>query len=57
MTLSITANLVLILLYTLALGGALWTVWIRTPLTPRVVLAAVAFLALAAVDFALIVNA
>lgn len=54
MNLSIIANTVLVLLFAIAFGGALWTGWIRTPLTPRVVLSFLAFMALAAVDFTLI---
>ena len=56
MNLSTNTNLVLVFLFALALSGALWTAWIRTPLTPRVVLGFLALVALAAVDFALIIN-
>lgn len=46
----------MVLLFTLAFSGALWTVWTRTPLTPRVAITFLALLALAVVDFALIFS-
>jgi hypothetical protein len=56
MHLTTTTALVLVLLFALAFSGALWTAWLRTPLTPRVVLSFLAFMALVAVDIALIIN-
>lgn len=45
---------VLVCLFALAFGGALWTAWIKTPITPRYVCSFIAFMALAAADVALI---
>lgn len=56
MVLSPCANLALVLLFALALSGGLWTVWIKTPITPRVVIAFIALMAMAAFDVALIIN-